>query len=300
MAGTRILPTTCPKHWLVRIYLAHLPVHSQLAPSAFQEELSSAQACLSEQIRLLLVLFPRRQMGRRGAGGIPDVLSPCQQGMVKRGLSVTRAVPASRSHRDQEGPAGTNSNQQEPTGTNRDHRDQQDLWGSAGTKRDQQESQDKQGPAGINRDQQGPTGTSSNHRDQQRPTGTMRTRRDEQEPTGTMGTSRNHRDQSCDSAPVWGVPGGNKGMSSCCSGEKGRKTKQDDEVTFPSRSRTAWLLASRTSVDTGDGLQTSHLLGNGLDTRPHINSYCNTAQCQGLHFPAQNINKGHSGLKCSI
>lgn len=87
MPGTRVLSTTCPKHWLDQIYLAHLPVHSQLAPSAFQEELSSAQPCLSEQIRLLLVLFPTRQMGRREAGGISDVVSAgaaCDR-LVERG-----------------------------------------------------------------------------------------------------------------------------------------------------------------------------------------------------------------------
>lgn len=87
MPGTGVLPTTCPKHWLGQIYPAHLPVHSQLAPSALQEELSSAQPCLSEQIRLLLVLFPTRQMGRREAGGISDTVSAgagCD-GLVERG-----------------------------------------------------------------------------------------------------------------------------------------------------------------------------------------------------------------------
>lgn len=54
--------------------------------------------------------------------------------------------------------------------------------------------------------------------------------------------------------------------------KKGGKN-EPDEVTVPSRSRMARLLASRTSLDTRDDLQTSHLLGNGLDTNPHINSY---------------------------
>lgn len=90
-----------------------------------------------------------------------------------------------------------------------------------------------------------------------------------------------------------------KGCPAGAQERKGGKTKLD-EVTFPSRSRTAWLLASRTSLDARDDLQTSHLLGNGLDTRPHINSYCNRAQCQGLHFPTQNINKGHPGLNIAF
>lgn len=90
-----------------------------------------------------------------------------------------------------------------------------------------------------------------------------------------------------------------KGCAAAAQQRKGDKTKQD-VVPFPSRSRTAWLLASRTSLDTGDDLQTSHLLGNGLDTRPHINSYCNRAQQQGLHFPTQNINKAHPGLRAAF
>lgn len=181
------------------------------------------------------MLFPTRQMGRREAGGISDTLSWCQQGLAVMGwwrgdLSDTRAVPASRGHRDQ----------QRPAGTSRNHRDQQEPWGPAGTGRD----------------------------------------------------------------PVTQLLCGElqeqiKGCAAGAQERKGGKTKQD-EVTFPSRSRTAWLLASRTSLDTGDDLQTSHLLGNGLDTRPHINSYCNRAQCQWLHFPTQNINKGHPGLSVAF
>lgn len=80
---------------------------------------------------------------------------------------------------------------------------------------------------------------------------------------------------------------------------KGGKN-EPDEVTVPSRSRITRLVASRTSSDARDDLQTLHLLGNGLDTKTHINSYSNRAWCQGLYFPTQNINKEHPGFKHSI
>lgn len=241
MPGTRVLPTTCPRHWLVQVSLAHLPVQSQLAPSAFQEELSSALPCLSEQIRLLFVLFPRRQMGRREAGGISDALSRCQQGLAVTGWWKGACLTPGLCQ-----PAGA-------TGT-----------------------------TGTNGDQRGPTGTSRNHGDQQEPRG----------PTGT------NRD------PVTWLLCGElqeqiKGCPAGTQERKGGKTKQD-EVTFPSRSRTVWLLASRTSLDAWDDLQISHLPGNSLDTRPHINSYCNRTQCQGLRFPTQNVNKEHPGFSVAF
>ena len=90
-----------------------------------------------------------------------------------------------------------------------------------------------------------------------------------------------------------------KGSPADAQERKGGK-KEPDEVTVPSRSRIARLLPSRTSSDAKDDLQTSHLLGNGLDTKPHINSYSNRAWCQGLYFPMQDINKKHPGFKRSI
>jgi len=62
---------------------------------------------------------------------------------------------------------------------------------------------------------------------------------------------------------------------------KGGKN-EPDEVTVPSRRRIARLLASRTSLDARDDLQTSHLLGNGLDIKPCINSYSNRVWCHGI------------------
>lgn len=90
-----------------------------------------------------------------------------------------------------------------------------------------------------------------------------------------------------------------KGCPAGAQERKRGKTKLD-EVTFPSRSGAAWLLASRTSLDARDDLQTSHLLGNGLDTRPHINSYCNRAQCQGLRFSYSEHKQRTSWLEHSI
>lgn len=50
--GTCVLPATCLMHRLVQIGLAYFPVQSQFVPSAFQEELSSASPCLSQQIAM--------------------------------------------------------------------------------------------------------------------------------------------------------------------------------------------------------------------------------------------------------
>lgn len=76
--------------------------------------------------------------------------------------------------------------------------------------------------------------------------------------------------------------------------------KEPDEVTVPSRSGIARLLASRTSSGARDDLQTSHLLGNGPDTTPGIKSYSNRAQRQGLYLPHKNINNEPPGFKHSI
>lgn len=50
---------------------------------------------------MLFVLFPKRQMEKRGEGGISDTLSWCQKGLAvtgwwRRGLSDTGASPAGR------------------------------------------------------------------------------------------------------------------------------------------------------------------------------------------------------------
>lgn len=90
-----------------------------------------------------------------------------------------------------------------------------------------------------------------------------------------------------------------KGFPAAAQERKGGKN-EPDEVTVPSRSRIARLLASRTSSYTRNDLQTSHLLGNDLDAKPRINSYSNRAWCQGLYFPTQNIKKEHPGFKHSI
>lgn len=55
-----------------------------------------------------------------------------------------------------------------------------------------------------------------------------------------------------------------------------------------------------TSEHITDDLQTSHLLGNGPDTTPGINSYSNRAQCQGLYLPHKNINNERPDFEHSI
>lgn len=178
MAGTRIVPTTCPKHWLVWIYLAHLPVHSQLAPSAFQEELSSAQPCLSEQIRLLLCCSPETD-GKEGSGRHPRRAVAVSAGAGGEGPVCHQGCA---SQQEPQGPRGTSRDQQQPAGTNRDQQGSQGPAGPMGTSRDQE------GPAGIT----GQAGTNRDHGNQQ---GSTETNRDKQKPQGPTETNRDHEDQ---------------------------------------------------------------------------------------------------------
>lgn len=97
LAWVRVLPTTCLMHWVVQIGLAHLPVHSLFVPSAFQEELSSASPCLSQQIAILCA-FPQETDGkeRRGRHLRCTVAVSEGAGWWSRGLSDTGASPAGR------------------------------------------------------------------------------------------------------------------------------------------------------------------------------------------------------------
>lgn len=101
-----------------------------------------------------------------------------------------------------------------------------------------------------------------------------------------------------DSFPMQGVKRANEAISSWCSGEK-RQEKWAWWSDNPLQKQN-WLLASMTSLDDRDDLQTLQLLGNGLDTKPPINSYSSTAWFQGLYFLSQNINKENPGFKHSI